>query len=184
MKSLTSLLIKNGRGCRPFPQKCYHTAYLQFNAYITNTQQKRRRVRGRLSRPHMSPKQLQRTFSFLLFLLILYIYSGVYIIYFVDEINKTNRFGFPTCWSRSTDRQYALRTRTPRPCHVCLSFSYLGSTFPLVSYAHGMGGGGALLSPGYFQLLNSIAGFGYVVVAPRACNLGCAEDRLSLPRKK
>jgi len=57
-----------------------------------------------------------------------------------------------------------------------------GSTFPLVSYAHGMGGGGALLSPGYFQLLNSIAGFGYVVVAPRACNLGCAEDRLSLPR--
>lgn len=72
--------------------------------------------------------------------------SGVYVIYFVDEINKTNRVGFSTCWSRSTDRQYALRTRTLRPCHVCLSFSYLGSTFPLVSYAHGMGGAEELCS--------------------------------------
>ena len=51
-----------------------------------------------------------------------------------------------------------------------------------ISYAHGMGGGGALLLPGYAPLLSAVASWGYVIAAPRACNVGCREDRRSLPR--
>lgn len=53
--------------------------------------------------------------------------------------------------------------------------------FPLLSYAHGDSGGGAGLVTDYGILLDSIAAFGYVVAAVRACNTGCRDDRTTLP---
>jgi predicted dienelactone hydrolase len=57
-----------------------------------------------------------------------------------------------------------------------------GKKFPLISYAHGLGGGGTVAEPlGYTTILDHIASFGYVVAAPQACNTGCHDDRTSLP---
>ena len=53
--------------------------------------------------------------------------------------------------------------------------------FRFIAYAHGDGGGGILDPPAYFELLNAIASFGYVVASPRACDVGCIDDRTTLP---
>lgn len=55
-------------------------------------------------------------------------------------------------------------------------------TFPLISYAHGLGGGGLLEYTGYNKLLGSTAAFGYVIAATRACNTGCKDDKVNLPK--
>ena len=47
--------------------------------------------------------------------------------------------------------------------------------FKLISYVHGFIGGGVIESTAYFELLRSFAAFGYVIVAPRACDVGCAD---------
>eukprot|EP01048_Picozoa_sp_COSAG05_P011218 COSAG05_NODE_1043_length_6061_cov_10.071285_5_plen_341_part_00 len=48
-----------------------------------------------------------------------------------------------------------------------------GAKYPLLSFAHGYGGGGAVEDIAYHSLLSGVAGFGYVVVATRACDDGC-----------
>ena len=50
-----------------------------------------------------------------------------------------------------------------------------GSKFPLISYAHGMAGGGDLDILGYTALFNQMASFGFVVAAPKSCNEGCKQ---------
>jgi hypothetical protein len=47
-------------------------------------------------------------------------------------------------------------------------------TFPLVSYAHGLLGGSIDLL-GYYELFKDIASFGFILVAPDTCNLGCSD---------
>jgi pimeloyl-ACP methyl ester carboxylesterase len=47
------------------------------------------------------------------------------------------------------------------------------STFPLIAYAHGLGGGGIAAPVGYSQLMTAMAEFGYIVTLHGACNLGC-----------
>lgn len=77
---------KKWEGLSPISPKMIPHRLLHFNAYM-NAQQKRRRVRGRLSRLHMPTKQLHRTFSFLLFLLMLYIIlRSIYL--YISLINK------------------------------------------------------------------------------------------------
>jgi hypothetical protein len=56
------------------------------------------------------------------------------------------------------------------------------STFPFISYAHGMFGGGAVEVPGYNDLLHTLSSFGYVVGATHQCSLGCFDDCLSLKK--
>lgn len=46
-------------------------------------------------------------------------------------------------------------------------------SFPLISYAHGLFGGGSIDIAGYFPLFEQIASFGFVVAAPSSCNVGC-----------
>jgi len=53
--------------------------------------------------------------------------------------------------------------------------------FPFISFVHGYGGGGEADLPGYYQLLDMMAAFGYVIASPRACNVGCHDDAASLP---
>jgi len=55
-----------------------------------------------------------------------------------------------------------------------------GQKFPLISYAHGLGGGGVIEPIAYTALLKAIAEFGYVIVAPDACDFGCS-DLATLP---
>jgi dienelactone hydrolase len=58
------------------------------------------------------------------------------------------------------------------------------SSFPLISFAHGLGGGGTIEDIAYGRLLRGLAGFGYIVVAPRACDRGCRcshGEQCSLP---
>ena len=43
--------------------------------------------------------------------------------------------------------------------------------YPLLVYLHGMGGGNFIEPIAYFELFPAIARFGYVLVAPRACNV-------------
>lgn len=50
-----------------------------------------------------------------------------------------------------------------------------GQKFPLISYAHGMFGGGIIEPIAYSPLLKALAKFGYVIVAPEACSLGCSD---------
>jgi dienelactone hydrolase len=45
--------------------------------------------------------------------------------------------------------------------------------YPLLAFAHGMYGGGIVQPVAYYELLHTLAGFGFVVVAPRACTIGC-----------
>lgn len=58
------------------------------------------------------------------------------------------------------------------------------TSFPLVSYLHGMGGGDFVEPVAYAfdrqALFPALASFGFVVAAPRACNVGCHDDKLSL----
>lgn len=55
-----------------------------------------------------------------------------------------------------------------------------GKKVPLISYAHGLGGGGLTQRIAYEELLNGVASFGYVIVAPTSCNYGCS-DKAALP---
>lgn len=50
-----------------------------------------------------------------------------------------------------------------------------GEKFPLISYAHGVLGGGIDLF-GYTHLFNQLASFGFIVVAPDSCNDGCKDQ--------
>ena len=50
-----------------------------------------------------------------------------------------------------------------------------GRRFPLISFAHGLAGGGSVDWLAYNPLLSHIASHGYIVASPRACDLGCAE---------
>lgn len=52
--------------------------------------------------------------------------------------------------------------------------------FRLVSYLHGLGGGGILDPIGYYSLFRDLASMGYVVLSPRSCDVGCKDDRASL----
>jgi predicted dienelactone hydrolase len=47
-----------------------------------------------------------------------------------------------------------------------------GTKFPLISYAHGMAGGGQLDILGYTALFNQLASYGFIVAAPKSCNEG------------
>lgn len=49
-----------------------------------------------------------------------------------------------------------------------------GEKFPLISYAHGADGGSVDLY-GYTHLFNQISSFGFIIVAPNTCNVGCAD---------
>ena len=60
--------------------------------------------------------------------------------------------------------------------------SVQSTTYPLLTYLHGLGGGSEIEPIAYDELFNAITAFGYVLVAPRACDYGCKEDRLSLKR--
>lgn len=53
--------------------------------------------------------------------------------------------------------------------------------FPLVVYAHGNTDGGTSTPTKYKLLFSDLAGGGYIVVAPEACNTGCRDDPKSLP---
>jgi hypothetical protein len=52
-----------------------------------------------------------------------------------------------------------------------------GTAFPVISYAHGLGDGGGDVMDHYsgstHPLLEELASWGYVVLAPRSCNDGC-----------
>jgi predicted dienelactone hydrolase len=50
-----------------------------------------------------------------------------------------------------------------------------GEKFPLISYAHGAGGGGRIDILGYTRLFNDIASYGFIIAAPNACNMGCSD---------
>jgi len=52
---------------------------------------------------------------------------------------------------------------------------------PFISYAHGFSRGGSVTREAYGKMLRAMAEWGYVIAAPRACNLGCADDRVNLP---
>ena len=56
---------------------------------------------------------------------------------------------------------------TPNPLNV--------THFPLVAYAHGFLGGGAIDIHGYDLLLHQIASYGIVVAAHASCNDGCVD---------
>jgi len=49
-----------------------------------------------------------------------------------------------------------------------------GEKFPLISYAHGLAGGSVDLF-GYTAMFNQLASWGFVLVAPNTCNLGCSD---------
>ena len=66
-------------------------------------------------------------------------------------------------------------------CFYPVGNNTMNSSFRLLSYTHGFGGGGIVEPVGYFSLFRDIASFGYVVVAPRACDWGCRDDHASLP---
>ena len=53
-------------------------------------------------------------------------------------------------------------------------------TFPLISYAHGMAGGG-FDAISYKPLMLDLASYGFVLVLARACNIGCGGTCSSLP---
>ena len=69
---------------------------------------------------------------------------------------------------------------TDRTVEVYFPVDTKSGNFRLISYAHGNGGGGSGERLAYESLLAGIASFGYVVVAPQACNVGCS-DLASLP---
>lgn len=48
--------------------------------------------------------------------------------------------------------------------------------FPLISYAHGVLGGGIDLF-GYTHHFNQLASFGFIVLAPSTCNVGCSDQK-------
>jgi hypothetical protein len=55
-------------------------------------------------------------------------------------------------------------------------------SFPLLAFAHGYSGGGPIENIAYGELLRGLAGFGFVVVAPRACDYYCeCRKQCSLP---
>lgn len=56
-----------------------------------------------------------------------------------------------------------------RKAKVCYPDTVDGSTFPLHSFAHGDGGGGASFWPGYHGLMEQLASFGFVVPAYLSC---------------
>ena len=53
-------------------------------------------------------------------------------------------------------------------------------SFPFISYAHGMFGGGAVEVPGYNDMLKTMSSFGYIVGATHQCSVGCFDDCKSL----
>lgn len=57
------------------------------------------------------------------------------------------------------------------------------SKFSFISYAHGWGGGGDQTPKSYGAILTSIASWGYIIAAPQACNRGCEDDSVRLPRE-
>lgn len=59
--------------------------------------------------------------------------------------------------------------------------SIQSTSYPLLTYLHGLGGGSSIEPIAYDQLFNAIVEFGYVLVAPRSCDYGCSEDQKSLP---
>ena len=54
------------------------------------------------------------------------------------------------------------------------------SRFPLISYLHGLAGGGGLDIEGYAVLFAQMASYGFVVAAPLSCNDGC-RDQVNAP---
>jgi len=54
-----------------------------------------------------------------------------------------------------------------------------GEKFPLVSYLHGLAGGGISMIA-YERLFSDIASYGFVVVAPSGCSYGC-KDKVEAP---
>ena len=54
------------------------------------------------------------------------------------------------------------------------------SQFPLISYLHGLAGGGGLDIEGYAVLFAQMASYGFVVAAPLSCNDGC-RDQVNAP---
>lgn len=58
--------------------------------------------------------------------------------------------------------------------HLYYPAGTTGEKFPLISYAHGIFGGGFDLL-GYTALFEQLASWGFVVIAPSACNNGCKD---------
>jgi dienelactone hydrolase len=56
-----------------------------------------------------------------------------------------------------------------------------GRVVPLVSFAHGLLGGGDVMNAAYIPMLLQWAKYGFVVVAPRACSTGCKDTCVTLP---
>ena len=56
-----------------------------------------------------------------------------------------------------------------------------GRAVPLLSFSHGLLGGGDVFSSAYIPLLLQWAKYGFVIVAPRACSKGCADTCVTLP---
>ena len=54
-------------------------------------------------------------------------------------------------------------------------------TYPLLSYAHGLAGGGPIDSIAYQPILESMASYGFILIFTRACNIGCADKCTTLP---
>ena len=54
--------------------------------------------------------------------------------------------------------------------------------YPLISYAHGLDGGGNIDYIAYKPMLQAIASHGFIVVFPRSCDIGCSfEHCINLP---
>lgn len=63
--------------------------------------------------------------------------------------------------------------------HVYYPKGAAGEKFPMIAYAHGLAGGSVDLL-GYAEHFNQLASWGFVVVAPNTCNLGCS-DKVKSP---
>ena len=77
--------------------------------------------------------------------------------------------------------KYAAMDSTSHDIAVYYPRGARGQKFPLISYAHGDGGGGAVAQAGYAPLIKAMSAFGYIIALPKACNKGCRDDTSTLP---
>jgi len=68
-----------------------------------------------------------------------------------------------------------LDSTDPRAVVVYPIGNFANGSLPMIAYAHGAGGGGVLTYPGYKALLDGLASFGFIVIAPRSCSVGCRD---------
>jgi len=66
-----------------------------------------------------------------------------------------------------------LHESDPRAVVVYPVGNFQNRSLPTIYYAHGAGGGGVITYVGYKALFDGLASFGFIVIAPRSCSLGC-----------